>query len=102
MRPSLDCSTLNEPRVIAGVEWKLVVLVMFFFGMAALMFHIPGVMVIPFVMLVFLRGPGKNDSAFLRVYLRHRAQRARYSPAYITEKNQSNPRPTGFHRLTMT
>lgn len=102
MRPSLDCAKLNEPRQIAGLDFKLVVAVMVFFGMAALMFRAPFVLVLPIGFLAFLRGPGKKDSAFIAVHLRHRAQKQRYSPAYIATKNQSNPRPAGFNRLMMT
>lgn len=102
MRPSLDCSRLNEPRQIAGLDFKLVVAVMAFFGLAAVMYRTPFVMVIPIAFLAFLRGPGKKDSAFIAIHLRHRTQRRRYSPAYITTKNQLTPRPPGFNRLMMT
>lgn len=102
MRQSLDCAKLNEPRQIAGLDFKLVVAVMAFFGMAALMYRAPLVLVLPITFLAFLRGPGKKDSAFIAVHLRHRAQKQRYSPAYIAKKNQSNPRPVGFNRLMMT
>lgn len=101
MRPSLDCSKLNEPRQIAGIDFKIVVAVLIFFGYAALMFRVPSVMVLPILFLIFLRGPAKKDPALLPVHLRHRQQRARYSPGYITAPNHHAPRPQGFNRLMM-
>lgn len=99
MRPSLDCSKLNEPRLIAGVDYKIVVAVTLFFGFAAMMFHAWLVLLIPAIVVLFLRGPAKHDPAMLKVHLRHRTQRDVYSPAYVTAHNQHAPRPEGFSRL---
>lgn len=99
MRSSYDCTQVNNPKTIAGLEWKLVVAVMMFFGMAVVLYRAPGVLLMPALIIWFLRGPGKKDSMFIRIYLRHRVQRTHYSPAYITAKNMSAPRPIGFSRL---
>lgn len=99
MRESYNCVPINEPKTIAGLEWKLVVGIGAFFTMAVIMYRAPGLLIMPGLILLFLRGPGKKDSMFVRIYLRHRVQRHHYSPAYITAKNQSNPRPAGFSRL---
>lgn len=98
MRGSIDCSSLNRPRLIAGIDYKIVVGVLMFFGYAAAEYRSPGVMAIPLLFLLFIRGPAKKDPAMLKVYLRHRAQAERYSPAYITAKNYHAPRPDGFNR----
>lgn len=99
MRPSLDCSKLNEPRQIAGLDFKLVVAVVLFFGYAAAMFKVPAVLIPPLLFLVFLRGPAKKDPAMIPIYLRHRTQRTKYAPAYVTAPNIHAPRPAGFNRL---
>jgi type IV secretory pathway TrbD component len=99
MRQSYDCRQVNNPKTIAGLEWKLVVATVFFFGMAVVLYRAPGVLVMPAIVFIFLRGPGKKDALFIRIYLRHRVQRTHYSPAYITAKNASSPRPVGFSRL---
>jgi type IV secretory pathway VirB3-like protein len=99
MRTTYNCVPVNAPKAIAGLEWKLVVGVCVFFGMAALMYRSPGVLMLPAVFLIFLRGPARKDSMFIRIYLRHRVQRQLYSPAYITAKNQTYVRPVGFNRL---
>lgn len=98
IRESYDCTKVNNPKTIAGIEWKVVVGVSVFFGFATLMYRAPYLLVIPLIILAFLRGPGRKDPMFLRVYLRHRAQRDTYSPAYITQPNQRFPRPNGFGR----
>lgn len=98
MRKSFDCSPVNDPKTIAGIEWKLVVIIFAFFTAAAVMEKAYGLVIVPFLILIFLRGPGKKDSAFIQIYRRHRVQRERYSPAYITAKNFINPRPIGFSR----
>lgn len=99
MRHSYDCVQINNPRTIAGLEWKLVMGIGMFFGMAVVLYRAPGILIMPFFILMFLRGPGKKDSQFIRIYLRHRVQRKSYSPTYITATNQSFPRPQGFNRM---
>ncbi len=98
MRTSYDCTPINFPRTIAGVEWRIVVIVMVFFGSAAAMYSLPGLLIAPALIILLLRGPGKRDPEFLRVYRRHRAQREAYSPAYVALRNDRNPRPHGFGR----
>lgn len=99
MRPSLDCSKLNEPRNIAGVDYKIVVAVVMFFGFAAMMFRAWLLLLIPVLIIAFIRGPAKKDPALVPVHLRHRTQRGKYSPGYVTAKNMHAPRPEGFNRL---
>lgn len=95
-----DTRAVNTPRTIAGVEWRLVVAIFIFFGSAALMQRVPALMVAPAILLWVLSGPGRRDPAFLRIYLRHRAQRDRYSPAYnLPDKSHIGwRRPVGFGR----
>lgn len=102
MRESLDCSKLNEPRQIAGLDFKLVGAVAIFFGYAAAMFKVPGVLIPPLIFLIFLSGPARKDQAMIPIYLRHRTQRKRYSPGYIASNNFHAPRPEGFNRSMMT
>ncbi len=94
-----DVSRVNLPRTIAGIEWKLVVAVSVFFGMTAIMFRAPVILVAPVIILLFLRGPGSRDPDFLKVYRRHSAQRDLYSPAQLCAVNLRTPRPSGFSRL---
>lgn len=96
MRGSYDCVAVNQPKTIAGIEWKLFVVVFAFFGFAAMVFHVLYLLITPILVLAFLRGPGKKDPLFLRIHLRHRAQRDVYSPAYVSKPNLRNPRPQGF------
>lgn len=98
MRTTFDCAGVNQPKTIAGIEWRIVVALGIFFGLGSLMYRVPYLLIIPLVLLAFLRGPGLKDPLFLRIYLRHRAQRDFYSPAYITLLNQRAPRPNGFGR----
>jgi len=98
MRTSYDCTQINFPRTIAGVEWRIVVIAVVFFGSAAAMYRLPGLLIAPAFILFFLRGPGKRDPEFLRIYRRHRAQRSMYSPAYVALRNDRAPRPDGFGR----
>lgn len=102
VRVVYDVSVVNIPRTIAGIEWKLVVAVSAFFGFAALMFKAPAMLVAPALILWFLRGPGKRDPDFLKVYRRHAAQRDFYSPAQLCAVNLRTPRPVGFSRLSVT
>lgn len=97
-RSSYDCESVNRPKTIAGVDWKIVVGVFFFFGYGAVLYRVPYLIIPPAILLVFLRGPGVKDPFFLRIYLRHRSQRDRYSPHYLTAPNQRFPRPRGFGR----
>lgn len=99
MRVTYDMSRVNIPRTIAGIEWKLVVAVVMFFGLGAMMFRAPVMLVAPAIILMFLRGPGKRDPDFLKIYKRHAAQRDFYSPAQICAVNLRSPRPSGFSRL---
>lgn len=99
MRVVYDVSRVNLPRTIAGIEWKPVVAVTLFFGFAALMFKAPAMLIAPVLIIWFLRGPGKRDPDFLKVYRRHAAQRNFYSPAQICAVNLRTPRPAGFSRL---
>lgn len=99
MRIVYNASRFNLPRTIAGIEWKLVVGIALFFGLAALMFKAPAVLVAPVVILWFLHGPGKRDPDFLKVYRRHSVQRDYYSPAQFCAVNLRSPRPSGFSRL---
>lgn len=99
MRLTYNPSRFNLPRTIAGIEWKVVVGVGVFFGMAALMFKAPFILVAPVLILWFLRGPGLRDPDFLQIYKRHSAQRDVYSPAQLAQVNLRTPRPNGFSRL---
>lgn len=99
MRVVYNASRFNLPRTIAGIEWKLVVGVALFFGLAAVMFKAPAVLIAPVVILWFLHGPGKRDPDFLKIYRRHSVQRNYYSPAQICAVNLRSPRPAGFSRL---
>lgn len=99
MRVVYNASAFNLPRTVAGIEWKLVVSVGLFFGLAAIMFKAPAVLVAPVIILWFLRGPGKRDPDFLKIYRRHSVQRDHYSPANICAVNLRSPRPSGFSRL---
>ena len=98
IRQSYDCSLVNNPKTIAGLEWKLTIGIFAFFGYGAIFYRVPYLMIPPVILFVFLRGPGAKDPMFLRVYLRHRAQRDRYSPHYISAANVRFPRPPGFGR----
>jgi type IV secretory pathway TrbD component len=99
MRTVYDVSRINIPRTIAGIEWKLVVGIGMFFGLAAMMFKAPYILAAPAIIIWFLRGPGLRDPFFLQIYKRHAAQRDFYSPAYVCQKNMRTPRPSGFSRL---
>ncbi len=99
MRIVYNASRFNLPRTIAGIEWKLVVGIALFFGLAALMFKAPAALVAPVVIIWFLHGPGKRDPDFLKIYRRHSVQRDYYSPAQICAVNLRSPRPSGFSRL---
>lgn len=99
MRVVYNAALFNIPRTIAGIEWKVVVGIGMFFGLAAIMFKAPAILVAPVLILWFLRGPGKRDPDFLQIYKRHSAQRDHYSPAQICAVNLRFPRPTGFSRL---
>lgn len=99
MRVVYNMAVVNLPRTIGGIEWKLVVAVSVFFGFAALLFKAPAMLVAPVLILWFLRGPGKRDPDFLKVYRRHAAQRDFYSPAQVCAVNLRTPRPAGFSRL---
>ncbi|OZA30491.1 MAG: hypothetical protein B7X93_03090 [Hydrogenophilales bacterium 17-61-9] len=99
MRVVYDVSRVNIPRTIAGIEWKLVVAVSLFFGLAAVMFKAPAILIAPVIILLFLRGPGNRDPDFLKVYRRHSVQRDLYSPAQLCAVNLRAPRPAGFSRL---
>jgi type IV secretory pathway TrbD component len=99
MRTVYDVSKINIPRTIAGIEWKLVVAVSIFFGMGALMFKAPLMLLGPVLLVLFLRWPGQRDPDFLKIYRRHAVQRDLYSPAYICAVNLRTPRPSGFSRL---
>lgn len=98
-RTTLHCVAINEPKTIAGVDWKLVVATVMFFGMGALMFKAPGVLVLPALLIWLLRGPGRKDPAFLQIHLRHRHQRDHYTPDYVAADNLINLRPAGFNRM---
>jgi hypothetical protein len=97
-RQIYDCTLVNAPKTIAGIEWKIFVGVAFFFGYGALMFRVPYLLISPVVIFLFLRGPGAKDPMFLRIHLRHRAQRNVYSPHYLCAPNHRNPRPLNFSR----
>ncbi len=97
-RASYDCTLVNNPKTIAGVEWKITLGVFLFFGWGAMLYHVPYLMIPPFILFMFLRGPGMKDPMFLRIYLRHRAQRDAYVPHYNTAPNVRFPRPAGFSR----
>lgn len=99
-RRTYNTRIINTPRTIAGVEWRLVVVVLIFFGSAALMQRAPVLLVVPLFPIIFLRGPGRRDPAFLRIYMRHRAQRDHYSPAYGLPHSRSIAwrRPIGYGR----
>ncbi len=99
MRVVYDVSRVNIPRTIAGIEWKLVVAVSLFFGMAAVMYKAPAILIAPVIILMFLRGPGSRDPDFLKIYRRHSVQRDFYSPAQYCAVNLRAPRPAGFSRL---
>lgn len=101
-RVVLDCSRLNEPRTIAGIDYKLVVAILMFFGFAGMLFHAITILFLPFLLILFLRGPAKRDQAFVQIHLRHRQQKLRYSPGYVTAPNNSSPRPHGFNRNSLT
>jgi hypothetical protein len=98
VRQSYDCTAVNNPKTIAGVEWKIVVAVCAFFGYGAVLYRVPYLVIPPLILLAFLRGPGVKDPMFLRIYLRHRSQRDRYSPHYLCQPNVRSPRPRGFGR----
>ena len=99
MRTVYAVDRVNIPRTISGIEWELVAGLGGFFGMAALMFKEPTILVAPVIILLFLSGPGRRDPDFLKVFRRHSAQRDFYSPAYICAVNLRTPRPLGFSRL---
>jgi len=99
MRITYNASAFNLPRTIAGIEWKLVVAVSMFFGLAALMFKAFYILVAPILIMLFLRGPGMRDPFFLQIYRRHSLQRDIYSPAQFCQVNMRFPRPNGFSRL---
>jgi type IV secretory pathway TrbD component len=99
MRSSFDCKSINTPKTIGGFPWELIAAISFFFMMAAATERSLSVLIFPVVLIGVMRGAAKRDARFFDIYRRHRVQRRRYSPAYITIKNQSNPRPVGFTRL---
>ncbi len=98
-RTVYNVSLVNIPRTIAGIEWKLVASACMFFGLAALMFRAPAVLVAPAGIVLFLRGPGMRDHEFLNIYRKHSRQRNFYSPAYQTAVNYKLARPSGFSRF---
>jgi hypothetical protein len=97
-RRVFNCTAVNKPKTVAGLEWRLVMAVSVFFGMAALMQRAPALLVAPVFILTFLSGPGRRDPLFLRIYIKHRGQRDFYTPAYGALSNQRTPRPIGFGR----
>lgn len=96
MRTTYNCQLVNEPKTIFGIEWKLVIVVGAFFTFAAIVFKVLYILIAPVAIVAFLRGPGRKDSMFLRVHIRHRNQRDRYTPAYVALPNLRTPRPMGF------
>lgn len=102
MRVSLDCSKLNRPRQIAGIDFKVVVGILAIFGNAAMLYKTPSVMVVPLVILWLIHGPAKRDPALVAIHMRHRQQHDYYSPTYtVGPKNLHAARPVGFNRGMM-
>lgn len=99
MRQVYNSQAVNVSNTIAGIEYKIVVGVTVFFVAAALMEHLPSILIVPAVILWFLHGSSKRDSEFLNIYKRHASQKEMYSPAYIAKQNLRTPRPLGFSRM---
>jgi len=99
-RVSYDCSLINEPRTIAGVDWSIVAGVTFFFVMAVMETHAFEILVIPLIFFWLLRDPCRRDPKLLDVYRRHRAQSHRYV-VWIGRANAIGKaaRPIGFNRM---
>lgn len=98
MRNVFAVDRVNIPRTVLGIEWRLAVAVSMFFGMAALLFAAPAILIAPILIGAFLRGPGVRDPEFLNIIKRHSVQEDFYSPAYLSAVNYVTPRPTGFSR----
>ena len=96
MRESADATKVNRPRLIAGLEWKLAVVLVVFFGFAALTTRNLYIGALGVAVLLFLAGAGRRDPLFLRVYLRHAKQASRYSPAPVVCRPLRNTRPVGY------
>jgi precorrin-4 methylase len=99
MRQVYNSQAVNVSATIAGIEYKIVIGVTIFFSAAALMEHLPSILLAPAIILWFLHGSSKRDGDFLKVYKRHASQKEIYSPAYITKPNLRTPRPIGFSRM---
>lgn len=69
-----------------------------FSGYAAFILHNYYLLPTCVVLLLFLSGAGRRDPLFLRVYLKHRVQASRYSPAPVSGVQMRNKRPIGYGR----
>jgi type IV secretory pathway VirB3-like protein len=96
MRNSIDAEKVNRPRLVAGIEWKLAVMIVMTCGMLAMQTRSFGPLIVALLLMVFLSGASRNDPMAVRAYLAHSKQRERYSPVPQLRKALINRRPLGY------
>lgn len=96
MRNSVDAELVNRRRTLAGIEWRLAVVLLIFFGYAAVATRNPTIAVLGLLLFLFLSGASRRDDLFLKIYLRHTKQADRYSPAPVVTQPMRNRRPVGY------
>ncbi len=99
-RESLDCRLINQPQLIAGLPWKIPVAVIGFFGYAMLIMRNWYLLPMGVILLMFLKGATRRDPLVMQVFMRHRSQATRYSPAPVcrVQMRFMNRRPFGYGR----
>lgn len=96
MRNSIDAESVNRRRTLAGIEWRLAVVLLIFFGYASLTTRNPMVAILGFLLFLFFSGASRRDDLFLQIYIRHTKQADRYSPAPVVSSPMRNRRPIGY------
>lgn len=96
MRNSIDAEYVNRRRTLAGIEWRLAVVLLIFFAYASVTTRNPMVAILGFLLFLFFSGASRRDDLFLQIYIRHTKQADRYSPAPVVSAPMRNRRPIGY------
>lgn len=97
LRESRLCASFTEPRLLAGVDFKLFTINVAVAVFMLATFHLWQWLILTVIAHYFFKNMTKNDPDALEVYTKYSKQGDRYEPWPLVDQ-QHNQRPVGFAR----